>query len=143
RVEGLAARHRIHRRRSPRAAWHSRTKVTTPCMSASFTPCLTSAVARAPETPVVMRLLPPMQTGGCLALRTDSLRGRHTDQHRLLFQYHRLHGSLRRQGTPKSSLPTNYLGAQFICDLVAGAAGPERTAFSTDSSARSGNPRRN
>src|SRR5207247_6865652 len=94
RVEGVAARHRIHRSRSARAAWHSRTKVTTPCMSASFTPCLTSAVARAPETPVVLRLLPPRQTGGCPALRTDSLRGRHTDQHRLLLQYHRLHGSL-------------------------------------------------
>jgi len=47
------------------------------------------------------------------------------------------------RGTPKSSLPTNYLGTQFTRDLVAGAAGPARTAFSTDSSARSGNPRRN
>ena len=45
------------------------------------------------------------------------------------------------RGTPKS-LPTNYLGTQFRRDLVAGAAGPERTAFSTDSSARSGNPLR-
>src|SRR5438046_5173039 len=33
-------------------------------MSPSFIPCLPSAVARAPETPVALRLLPPMQTGG-------------------------------------------------------------------------------
>jgi len=30
------------------------------------------------------------------------------------------------RGNPKSSLPTKYLGAQFICDLVAGATGPDR-----------------
>jgi len=40
------------------------------------------------------------------------------------------------RGTPKSSLPINSLGTQFTRNLVAGAAGPDRTAFSTGSSAR-------
>ena len=54
-----------------------------------------------------------------------------SDQHRLLPQTdQRPHVSLRRQGIPKSSLPTDFLGTQFTRDLVAGVAGPDRTAFS-------------
>jgi len=34
------------------------------------------------------------------------------------------------RGIPKSSLPSDFLGKQFTCDLVAGVAGRDRTAFS-------------
>src|SRR5207244_5810788 len=117
-------------------------KVTTSCMYASFTPCLTSAVSRAPEARVALRLLPAMRLGASRGA-PQSLRERPTDPHRLLPQcHHRLHGSLRRQGDPEVVAPDQCSRHAAHVRPRSGAAGPDRTAFSTDSSARSGNSRR-
>src|SRR6184192_846749 len=111
-------------------------------MYASFTPCLTSAVSRAPEARVALRLLPAMRLRASRGA-PDPLRRRHTDQHRLLPQcHHRLHGSLRRQGDPEVVAPDQCSRHAAHVRPRSGAAGPDRTAFSTDSSARSGNSRR-
>ena len=113
-----------HRSRSARAAWHGRTEVTTSCMYASFTPCLTSAVSRAPEARVALCLLPAIRLGARRGA-PDSLRGRQTDQHHFcLSATTDCTDPFDDRGTPKSSLPTNVLGTQLTCDLVAVRRGP-------------------
>ena len=144
RVEGLAARHRIHRSRSARAAWHSRTEVTTPCMSASFIPCLPSAVARAPETPVALRLLPPMQTGGAPRSARIPFEGDILTNTDFCSSTTDCTDPFADRGNPEVVAPDQLSRhtARARTRSRCGRARPDGL-LPTDSSARSGNPRRN